>query len=94
MTPEANPPSRDERVNAILADWLRAADAGQAPRRDELLARHPDLADELRSFFADHDAAAGLARPQVTPELRLRGVTLADPPSPQHGPGRVPSPPS
>jgi WD40 repeat protein len=48
---------RDDRVNAVIAEYLRAADAGRPPSRDELLARHPDLADELRSFFADHDAA-------------------------------------
>ncbi|HKI33191.1 MAG TPA: serine/threonine-protein kinase [Gemmataceae bacterium] len=30
-----------------------------------MLARHPNLADELRSFFADHDAAARLAPPQA-----------------------------
>jgi WD40 repeat protein/tetratricopeptide (TPR) repeat protein len=48
---------RDERVNEVIAEYLRAADAGQAPSREELLARHPDLADELRSFFTDNDAA-------------------------------------
>src|SRR5207249_2843799 len=55
---------REERVNAIIADYLRALDAGQAPDRAEWLARHPDLADALRSFFADHDAAAGLTTPE------------------------------
>src|SRR5262245_23069692 len=60
---------RDERVNEVIAEYLRAADAGRAPGRDELLARHPDLADELRSFFADHDAAARLAAPSASAEL-------------------------
>jgi WD40 repeat protein/tRNA A-37 threonylcarbamoyl transferase component Bud32 len=61
VTWEPNEPSREERTNAVIADYLRAADAGQAPDRDELLARHADLADELRSFFADHDRAQRLA---------------------------------
>jgi WD40 repeat protein len=59
----------DERVNAIIAEYLRAADAGRAPDRTELLARHADLADELRSFFADHDAAARLAPTGAAPTL-------------------------
>jgi outer membrane protein assembly factor BamB len=59
---------RDERVNQIIAAYLRVADAGQAPDRAELLARHPDLADELRSFFADHDQAQRLAAPAAAPE--------------------------
>ena len=34
---------REERVNRILAEYLEAERAGQAPDRDELLQRHPDL---------------------------------------------------
>jgi WD40 repeat protein/tRNA A-37 threonylcarbamoyl transferase component Bud32 len=63
MNEGANEPEREDRINAIIADWLRAADAGQTPDRDALLARHADLADELRSFFADHDRAQQLAPP-------------------------------
>jgi eukaryotic-like serine/threonine-protein kinase len=67
MTTEPRDTSgRDDRVNEIIADYLRAADAGQLLNRDELLARHPDLADALRSFFADHDAAARLAPPPAS----------------------------
>jgi serine/threonine-protein kinase len=61
MTTEQPDAGRDERVNEVIAEYLRAADAGQAPARDELLARNPELAVELRSFFADHDAAARMA---------------------------------
>ncbi len=46
-------PSREQQLEAILHGYLQAVDAGQNPDREELLRRHPDLADELRAFFAD-----------------------------------------
>ena len=56
--------SRQERLNQIIAEYLEAAEAGRAPDRQELLDRHPDLADELRSFFTDHDRMKELAGPE------------------------------
>jgi len=64
MSEPANEPgSHEERVNAILAAYLDAAAAGQAPDRAELLARHPDLAAELASFLAEDDRVRRLAQP-------------------------------
>ncbi len=45
--------SREERLNEVLAAYLQAADAGQAPEPQELLAQHPDLADELAVFLSN-----------------------------------------
>jgi tRNA A-37 threonylcarbamoyl transferase component Bud32/outer membrane protein assembly factor BamB len=79
MTRESNEPTREQRVNEVIADYLRAADAGQAPDRKELLTRHADLADELRSFLADHDRASHLvASPAEAPTL-APGEAPADP---------------
>ncbi len=60
MTDESE---REHRVNEVMAGYVQAADAGTAPDRDELLARHPDLAAELRVFFADYDRVNRLAEP-------------------------------
>src|SRR5262245_60702383 len=53
----------EERVDGVIAEYLEAERAGQAPSPDELLARHPDLADELRSFFSDRGYFARFTPP-------------------------------
>jgi WD40 repeat protein len=67
--------SPDRQVDEVLAAYLEAARAGRAPDRDELLARHPEIGDELRSFFADHDLVRDLAEP-----LRLDAAASRTPP--------------
>jgi hypothetical protein len=47
--------ARSQRLNQVIADYLKAAEPGKAPDRDALLEQHPDLADDLRSYFAEHD---------------------------------------
>src|SRR4051794_7211018 len=68
--------SREARVDAVLAAYFEAAAAGRAPDRDELLARHPDLAAELADFFTDHDQARQLARPASPADTKANGSTL------------------
>jgi serine/threonine protein kinase len=54
---------RDERLQDIIAGYLERLEAGQAEARDELLARHPDLAAELGEFFTNGDRVDGLVEP-------------------------------
>src|SRR5262245_43290638 len=71
-----------QRFSDVLAAYLEALDAGWAPPREQLLARYPVLADELRTFFTNQDQVNGMAGPLGTPtaplataEETLNGVT-------------------
>src|SRR5262249_19760770 len=44
-------PDRDR----IIVAYLQAVEAGEVPNRQDLLDRHPELAESLRAFFADFD---------------------------------------
>jgi len=54
---------REERLNEVMAAYVQAFEAGKAPDRQELLAKNVDIADELKSFFADYDGFNKLAGP-------------------------------
>jgi serine/threonine-protein kinase len=71
-----HPEVPDERLDALIADYLQACEAGRAPDRRELLARHPGLAAGLNAFFADHDEFG----PLVSPLRDLAPRHQAEPP--------------
>jgi serine/threonine protein kinase len=54
---------REQRLERILADYLHAVEAGTAPDRAALLQQHPDLAEDLDSFFRNRDEMQRIAEP-------------------------------
>src|SRR5437763_7252271 len=60
-----DPPTSEHEalLDEVLTRYLRAADAGRAPPPKALFALYPDLADDLREFFADRDQLDRLAGP-------------------------------
>ena len=54
---------REARLDEVVADYLTEQEVGHAPDRAALLARHPDLAEDLAEFFADRDRLGHLIGP-------------------------------
>jgi WD40 repeat protein len=70
MSHESQPAnSRERLLEQAIAAYYQASEAGQEPDREAFLARYPELADELRSFFADQKQLARFAAalPAATP---------------------------
>lgn len=70
--------SGPDQLDEVVAAYLRAMERGEYLNRDEILARHPDLADDLREFFADHDRMNRLAQPLCEPTLGPPAMSAAE----------------
>src|SRR5262245_59003526 len=46
---------RQAKLDAALADYMERADRGEAIDRESFIAQHPDLAEDLRSYFRGSD---------------------------------------
>src|SRR5437899_12029521 len=63
MTPSRPPDSsRPGLLEEVLEEYMQCLDRGEAVDREELLARQPELAEELRSYFAGSDEVDRLGR--------------------------------
>src|SRR5689334_13361799 len=58
---QADQAERECALDEVIASYLRAEESGTPPDRADLLARHPDMADELARFFQDRDRMKALA---------------------------------
>ncbi len=71
--------NRDAELESVIADYIRACDAGATPDQRVILERYPELAADLRDFFAQRDRMNQLAGP-----MRGFGESLL----PSVGPGK------
>jgi eukaryotic-like serine/threonine-protein kinase len=69
---------REQRLGVALADCLEAMDEGRTPDRADMLARHPEFADELAQFLDDQERVERCARPLRAAAQGDRGMALAD----------------
>ena len=72
--------SREQRLQQILAAYLQDVEAGKNPDRENLLAQHPDLAVDLRSFLVENEKMRRLVDQQeaatLAPELSGNGPAV------------------
>ncbi len=68
MTTPNDPTMSHDSLDAVIAAYMLAVEAGDVPNRQELLDQHPEHADALRAFFADLDRMDRVASP-----LRVAG---------------------
>jgi serine/threonine protein kinase len=84
MNPVNGPSAAEsqQRLESAIAAYLEEAARGNQPDPNEMLAAHPELADELRHFLDDHQQAMHLAdswRLDVGLETDVRSVATASP---------------
>ena len=63
VTTPNDPTMSHNSLDAVIAAYMLAVEAGEVPNRQELLDRHPEHAEWLRSFFADLDRMDRVASP-------------------------------
>jgi hypothetical protein len=75
------PETAADSLDALIAAYVQAVEAGAVPNRQDLLDRHPEHSDAMRAFFADldrMDRAAALLRLDTAADPDATG-SVADP---------------
>jgi predicted Ser/Thr protein kinase/tetratricopeptide (TPR) repeat protein len=68
VTTPNDPTMSHDSLDAVIAGYMLAVEAGDVPHRQELLDQHPEHAESLHAFFADLDRMDRVASP-----LRMAG---------------------
>ncbi len=55
--------AHNQRLDEVIAAYVRAEEADHPPDREQLLREHPDLADELREFLEHRERMKQLVKP-------------------------------
>src|SRR5687768_1931388 len=70
---------REQLLDEVVTDYLKAKEAGRVPDRDDLIAKHPELAGDLRAYFAAESQVVRVAAPlhadTDAPTVGLDGAT-------------------
>ena len=66
MSTPNDPTISHSSLDAIIAAYMEAVEAGDIPNRDDLLAIHAEHAEQLQAFFADLDRMDRVASPLRT----------------------------
>jgi WD40 repeat protein len=72
-------PDPEQRLCEVLAAYFEAAKAGEAPEREVLLDRYPDLADQLAAFLDEQDRLLRMTEPLRTIIETAAGADLGRP---------------
>ena len=79
MTTPNDPTMSHDSLDAVIAAYMLAVEAGDVPNRQELLDQHPEHADALRAFFADLDRMDRVASPlRIADGLEATGAADAN----------------
>ena len=79
MTTPNDPTMSHDSLDAVIAGYMLAVEAGDVPNRQELLDRHAEHSEALRAFFADLDRMDRVASPlRLADGLEATGAAEAN----------------
>jgi WD40 repeat protein len=79
----------DRTLDAAIAEYLAACDAGTPPERAAFLARYPDLGTSLADFIDQHHRLRGVVRQVHNATVDFQPVHPAEAPTLEPGAGRA-----